>query len=128
MVMRKVMLVVCLLALSLLLGCQEKQMSASLEKSLKQEQKSQLQSSIAAVCEGCDTRMTLDVPVRDILIARDPTIERPLYLTTVDKQGRPVECSKALVRIDVDGKLILKCLHNGQFNPVAVEDDKVVVE
>lgn len=129
---RKTMLIVCLLSISLILGCQEKQKPASLEKELKQEQEKELEYSIAATCEGCDSRWALNEETpRDLVIARNPGIDnQQLYLTVVDKNGKSMECCKKPMRIVVenDGKLALYCPHCGKLKPIAVKGDKVVVE
>lgn len=130
--MRKITLVVCLLSLSLLLGCQEKQKGASLEKILKQEQKRALEAQIDGAWNGADMRLgsTDEMSPRDLAIAHNPGIEQELYLAAVDKENNPVECRQGPMKIvvDNDGKLLLECYRYGQFKPVAVKDDKVVVE
>jgi hypothetical protein len=128
---RKIMLVVCLLSLAFVLGCEEKQKPASLTNTLKQEQEKELAYSIAGTCEGCDTKMVLDVSPRDLVIARNPGIDnQQLYLTVVDKEGKPMQCCKKPMRIVVrnNGKLALYCPKCGKLKPIAVQGDKVVVE
>jgi formamidopyrimidine-DNA glycosylase len=128
---RQTILIVYILLLSLVLGCQEKQKPASLTRELKQEQKEELAGHIVATCDNCDTRMDLEVSPRDIEIARHPGIDNQvLYLTVVDKEGNPVRCCKNPMRIVVrnNGKLALWCPHCGKFKPVAVKGDKVIVE
>lgn len=128
---RKAVLVMYLLSLLLVLGCQEKQKPASLIKILKQKQAQELAEQLTATSDWDGySRMVLDIRPRDIVIARNPGIEQVLYLTVVDKEGKPIECSHEPMRImvDNDGKLLLKCSRYGKFKPVAVEGDKVVVE
>ncbi|MHB9069312.1 MAG: hypothetical protein ACYC54_02970 [Sedimentisphaerales bacterium] len=129
---RKVMLVVCLLSLSLLLGCQEKQKSASQINTIKQKQAKELKASIAGVSEdGIAVSNFYDMSPRDLMIAQNPGISnQQLYLSVVGKDGKPKECCKKPMRItiDNDGKLSLHCPHCGKLKPLAVKDGKVTVE
>lgn len=123
------MLIVYLLLLLLVLGCQEKQKPASLERSLMQQQKNELEEQILATCDDYSTRMTFEATPRDITIARNPGIEQKLYLTAVDKEGKPIACEKPMrIMVDNDGRLLLKCPGGSEFKPIAVKDDKVVAE
>jgi hypothetical protein len=128
---RKAMLIVCLLSLALVFGCQEGKKSASEIKEIKQEQANELAYSIAGTSEDSDIKWLLDVPPRDLVIARNPGIDNQvLYLTVVDKEGKSMECCKKPMRIVVrnNGKLALYCPHCGKFKPIAVKDSKVYVE
>ena len=129
---RKIMLVVCLLSLSLVLGCQEKQKSASQIDTIKQRQAEELKSSIAGVSEdGISASNFYDISPRDLMIAQNPGIDNQrLYLTVVGKDGKPKECCKKPMRItiDNDGKLALRCPHCGKLKPLAVKDGKITVE
>jgi hypothetical protein len=128
---RKAMFIVCLLSVALILGCEEQKKPASEKKDIKQAQANELAYSIATTCEGCDTRMALDVPQREIKIAHDPGVDNQLvYLTIVDKEGNSVKCCDKPMRIVVrsDGKLALYCPHCGKLKPIRVEGTKVYVE
>jgi hypothetical protein len=130
---RKIVLMVCLLSLSLLLviGCEEKQKSASQVNTIKQEQAQELAYSIAGVSADDDTKATLYETPRDLMIARNPGVDnQQLYLTVVGKDGKPMLCCKKPMRIVVDnnGKLILRCPHCGKLKPLAVKDGVVTVQ
>jgi len=128
---RKITLIVCLLSLALFLGCQEEKKSASEVKGIKQAQAKELEYSIANTCEGCDTRLALDVSPREIKIAHNPGVDNQvLYLTVVDKENKPLKCCDQPMRIVVrnSGKLALYCPHCGKLKPISVKDGKVTVE
>jgi hypothetical protein len=128
---RKIMLAICVLSLSLVFGCEEQKKSASEIKEIQQKQAKELEYSIAGTCEGCDTRWTLDVSPRDLVIAENPGIDNQvLYLTVVGKDGKPMQCCNKPMRIVVrnNGKLALYCPSCGKLKPIAVQGDKVVVE
>jgi hypothetical protein len=125
------MSIVCLLSLSLILGCQEGKKSASETKEIKQQQESELAYSIAGTNEDSSIKWSLDVPPRDLVIARNPGVDNQvLYLTVVGKDGKSMECCKKPMRIVVrnNGKLGLNCPHCGKLKPIAVKDGKVTVE
>lgn len=128
---REIALGACLLLLTVIWGCEEKQKPDSLVNALKQKQAGELEYSIAGTCEGCDRVWDLEMSPRDIAIARNPGIDnQQLYLTVVDKAGNPMMCCKKPMRIVVenDGKLALYCPECGKFKPIAIKDGKVVVE
>jgi uncharacterized lipoprotein NlpE involved in copper resistance len=128
---RKAMFIVCMLLIALMLGCQEEKKSTSEVKDIKQTQTKELEYSIANTCEGCDTRMALDVSPREIEIGHNPGIDNQvLYLTVVDKEGKPLKCCDQPMRMVVrnNGKLALYCPHCGKLKPIAVKDGKVTVE
>jgi hypothetical protein len=127
----KIMLIVWLLSLSLMLGCQEQGKSASEIEKIKQVQAQQIEYSIANTCEGCDTRWSLEASPRDIEIAQNPGVDNQLvYLTVVDKDGKPLKCCDRPMRMVVrnNGKLALYCPHCGKLKPISVKDGKVTVE
>jgi hypothetical protein len=113
-----------MLAFLVVSGCQQGPVSS--EESLRHEVEGQLVAS----CDGCDTRMIFTVSPQDIITARDPSGNKELYLTVVDKDGKPVECCHSPMRVMVDenGKLMLKCPHCGKLKPIAVKNGKVYVE
>jgi hypothetical protein len=128
---RNPLFIVCLLSIALILGCQEGKKSASEVKEIKQAQAKELEYSIANTCEGCDTRLALDISPREIEIGHNPGIDnQQLYLTVVDKEGKPLKCCDQPMRIVVrsNGKLGLYCPHCGKLKPIAVKDGKVTVE
>jgi hypothetical protein len=128
---RKAMFIVCMLSIALILGCQEEKKSDSEVKEIKQTQTKELEYSIANTCEGCDTRMALDVSPREIEIGHNPGIDNQvLYLTVVDKESKPLKCCDQPMRMVVrnNGKLALYCPHCGKLKPIAVKDGKVTVE
>lgn len=90
----------------------------------------QLKNQIVATCDGCDTRMAFVVSPDDIITARDPSGGNELFLTVVGPDGKVKECCKKPMRLklDEDGKAILKCPHCGKLKPIAVRDGKVFVE
>lgn len=126
---KKTLLAMCMLSLVLVLGCQEEKKPASLVEDIKQKQAQELKNSIVATCEGCDTWMGLYVSPRDIVIARNPSVEQVLYLTVLDDEGNPVTCCEKPMRVHVDGngKLYLHCPGCGKVKPIEVEGDKVIV-
>ncbi len=70
--MRKVILIVYLLSLLLVLGCQEEQKPVSLEAGSRLGLESQV---VAGCCESCSRMLTIISP-RDIAIARNPGIRQ----------------------------------------------------
>jgi len=73
---RKVMLMVCLLSLFLIFGCQGEQKSVSPEKSLNLKQKAESAEQIVEAHDGCYHRMTTYVSPRDIATATNPGFEQ----------------------------------------------------
>lgn len=127
---RKTLLIVNILSLMLILGCQEGKKSASFVEDIKQIQSRELKNSIVATCEGCNTYMDFYSTPRDIVIARNPAIDnQQLYLTVTDDEGKMVTCCEKPMRVmvDTDGKLYLYCAGCGKVKPIKVEDDKVMV-
>ncbi|OHB48866.1 MAG: hypothetical protein A2Y10_06335 [Planctomycetes bacterium GWF2_41_51] len=113
---------VCLLSLFFVIGCQQGQKPP---KTVTEQLKD---STIAT--SGYDTYLSAYFSPDDYFIARDPSGGRDLYLTVVDKNGKPMECCKKpmKMKLDKDGKAFLKCPHCGKLNPIAVKDGTVVVE
>jgi hypothetical protein len=126
---KKIMLIVCLVSLFLVAGCQETQKSKSLTEVIKSQQAKDLSDSFVTTCDGYDRLTAMDLTPREIVIARRPGIEQTLYLSVVDKEGNAVSCKEPMkIVVENDGKLALECSSFGKFKPIAMKDGKVVVE
>jgi len=121
---RKRVLIVCLFASLLIIGCEESQ------KTTKDTVTQQLEESALEASGYGDSYLSLYFTPDDYFIAHDPSGGKDIYLTAVDKDGKPVVCHKAPMKmmLDKDGKAYLKCSHCGKMKPIAVKDGKVIVE
>lgn len=121
---KKATLAVSLLALFLVLGCQEEQKAPN---TVTQQLKDH---TVATDREYNNNYLSLYFTPDDYFMAKDPSGGRDVYLTAVDKDGKPIVCHKAPMKmmLDKDGKAYLKCSHCGKMKPIAVKDGKVVVE
>ena len=121
---RRFLLIGLLFVTLTVLGCQQE--AATSKETLSQEVHNQL----VATCDGCQSYMALYVDPQNILTARYPSGNKPMYLTVVGEDGQPVKCCNSPMRgiVNEEGKLVLKCPHCGKIKPVAVKDGKVYVE
>ena len=122
----RVLLSGMLLSILIVAGCEQQTAATSPQAKLKQEVRNQL----AISCDGCNSYMALYVDPTDILEARYPSGNDPLYLTVVGEDGQPIKCCNSPMRAIVNdkGELMLHCPHCGKLKPLAVRNGKVYVE
>ena len=121
---QKTALIECSLLLLLALGCQEGQ------KAPKETLAPTAKEQIVSTPDENNTRMEFMVDDEDILTARNPGSQQPIYLTVVDKDGKSKECCKQPMRVMVDksGRLALKCPKCKKVKPISVKDGKITAE